>query len=103
MKAIRYFLTICLAVCLIGCLSHKQQYVDANPDLSPTIKNHILNGEVVIGMTEEQVEASWGCPSRQHQSFSHGLSTKTWVYGHSGYYRYFHFQNGKVTGVSSNF
>lgn len=36
--------------------------MSAPPELNPKIKEAILKGEVLKGMTEDEVKASWGSP-----------------------------------------
>ena len=76
-------------------------YFEQNPQLSDDIKNCILNKNIRIGMTKEQVLLSWGHPC-------HGYSTcinksvglwgvhEQWVY-HSPYGPYLYFENGVLT------
>jgi outer membrane protein assembly factor BamE (lipoprotein component of BamABCDE complex) len=42
----------------------RQEYVRNHPRLSPEIKQAILEGRVIKGMTKEDVRASWGEPTR---------------------------------------
>lgn len=46
----------------IGCYASREGYVSAHPELNPQIKEAILKGEIIAGMTEEEVKASWGSP-----------------------------------------
>ncbi len=48
----------------IGCYVSREGYVSAHPELNPTIKEAILKGEVLEGMTEDEGKASWGSPSQ---------------------------------------
>lgn len=38
--------------------------MSAPPELNPKIKEAILKGEVLEGMTEDEVKASWGSPTQ---------------------------------------
>jgi outer membrane protein assembly factor BamE (lipoprotein component of BamABCDE complex) len=48
----------------IGCYVSRESYVSTHPELNPTIKEAIIKGEVLEGMTEDEVKASWGSPSQ---------------------------------------
>lgn len=41
----------------------REAYVQAHPELSPQVKEAILRGEAVAGMTPEQVTVSCGSPN----------------------------------------
>jgi outer membrane protein assembly factor BamE (lipoprotein component of BamABCDE complex) len=49
---------------LIGCSVSREGYISAHPELNPKIKEAIIKGEVLEGMTEDEVKASWGSPSQ---------------------------------------
>ena len=80
-------------ILLAGCASQDRQrsdYVAANPDLDPEIRQTILNGQIRRGMTKDQVLASWGPPCW----WCHGTSENSWgdtweynAFGSSGYGR----------------
>ncbi len=68
--------SICL-ICLIcsGCTTTigqtlkinyntRQEYVKNHPDLPPELKDAILKGRVINGMTQSDVLAVWGKPTR---------------------------------------
>jgi len=89
-------------------------YVNLHPELSPEIRKTILKGEVLVGMTFEQVAASRGFPL-DVSNFNDG--TSQWVYvgiklnareqtsrkevklDHK--YAYIYFKDGKVTSWRS--
>ncbi|MHB9071936.1 MAG: outer membrane protein assembly factor BamE domain-containing protein [Desulfobaccales bacterium] len=58
------FIVILILSLLIGCYVSREGYVSAHPELNPTIKEAILRGEVLEGMTEDEVRASWGSPNQ---------------------------------------
>ena len=58
-----------------------QQYINDHPELSERIKQYILKEKIVLGMTKEDVEASWGKPNDIHRSvYSFGVHEQ-WIYG----------------------
>ena len=44
--------------------SFRQEYLNSHPELSPQIRQAILEGKVIKGMTKENVMASWGEPTK---------------------------------------
>lgn len=74
-----------LALMLCGCatmfVNRRQAYVDAHPDLSEKTKQAILNGEVFVSMTKEEVIASWGDTNQKNQSISFLGTSEIWTYG----------------------
>ncbi|MDD3375052.1 MAG: hypothetical protein PHY73_04945 [Candidatus Omnitrophica bacterium] len=103
---------------LLGCVSTKpfgvpdrnsrQEYVQANPEISDNIKKAILEERIVVGMTKEQVAATWGKPSSIDDSNDgshlkvHGKEEESWWYRSffgSTYFVDFNF--GKVVYSSS--
>lgn len=76
-------------------------YVKWHPNTDENIKNCILSGQITIGMTKEQVFASWGKPWRIHKSVGSWGIHEQWRYGHyfsSGSVIYYlHFENGILT------
>ncbi|MBM4272951.1 MAG: outer membrane protein assembly factor BamE [Deltaproteobacteria bacterium] len=58
------FIIIAIMSLLIGCYTSREGYVSAHPELNPKIKEAILKGEVLEGMTEEEVKASRGTPAQ---------------------------------------
>ena len=49
----------------------RQEYLNNNSELSPEIKQAILKGKVIEGMTKQDVLATWGEPSRIHKYSEH--------------------------------
>lgn len=76
-------------------------YFEQNPDLSESIKNCILNEEIKIGITKEQVLLSLGNPADIHRTVSSAGVNEQWVYGDvtafSNSMRYLYFENGVLT------
>ena len=61
-------------------VSAQEKYVQAHPDLSDEMKKTILDETVCIGMTEEQVLASWGKPDDIQVFSSEYNSYKRWIF-----------------------
>lgn len=65
-------------------------YVNEHPDLLPIIKDAILNGEIIIGMSRDMVIASWGNADEVNRSRSAFDIHEEWIYGDT----YLYFENG---------
>jgi len=76
----------------------KQDYVSAHPNLEPKIAKLIMDGEICIGMTEDEVRASWG-NGTENRSASLDGTFDQWIY-HSSFYgaagTYLYFKNGSL-------
>ncbi len=73
--------TLILAVLVLsGCASTRRQaYVDQH---SGTLyAQEILSGKVVVGMSGDEVRASWGPPKRLSRTVGR-ITRETWGYGH---------------------
>lgn len=93
----KYFLLIIIML-LVGCstLPKRQEYIANHPELSEKLKSNILKAEISIGMTPEQVLASWGEPSTKGSSINQYYTSEHWVY-YDTYIVYF--QDGKVISI----
>ncbi len=49
----------------------RKNYVEIHPELSAEIKQAVLEGKVIEGMTKQDVLASWGQPGRIHKYSEH--------------------------------
>ena len=72
----------------------REEYVKSHPDLDEKKREAILEGDVLIGMEEDEVEASWGIPDRKGWIVIDGRSMKLWSYGTVG----LTFEAGILTG-----
>jgi len=93
----------------------RQDYIKTHPGGSSQIRNAILNGDILIGMTKEQVLASRGQPYKINKTTGEWGVHEQWVmvmhtYGITGVYgidnkakqyAYIYFENGKVTSWQS--
>ena len=71
---------ICFFV--FGCMANKRrvEFINAHQDTSPAIKQAILDGEVVLGMTKEQVLASRGRPLHISKTTDVRGTDEQWIY-----------------------
>ncbi len=113
-------IVVCLVVLatITGCASMLQQgarqaaerrqaYVQTHVELDDATRNRILQGKVAIGMTTEQVIASWGRPHDINRTVGSWGVHEQWVYGYTKYYgsgvsgfvstSYLYFENGLLT------
>ncbi len=76
----------------------KTRIVDLHPEWSVRVKEAILNSNVEIGMTKEQVQASLGLPKDIRVNIEKNGINEQWYYGGS-YYLYF--ENEELSGWQS--
>ena len=62
----------------------RQWYVNNHPNLTPQIRNSILNGNICLQMASEQVRASLGLPRDINRTVSTFGVHEQWVYGEYG-------------------
>jgi hypothetical protein len=58
----------------------REAYVKAHPDLDPKVKNAILQGGVMVGMTQDEVRASCGEPNIKSAGVQAGKYCDYWGY-----------------------
>jgi hypothetical protein len=100
MKAGILSLLLCCSLFFGGCfdsaaqnMQRRQSYAQSHPDLEQAIRSAIFNRRIIIGMTQEQVTASWGRPQRiKRYVYSFGVYQQ-WIYGS----QYLNFKNGVLT------
>lgn len=56
------FIIVLIMSLSMGCYTSREGYVSSHPEINPKIKDAILKGEVLEGMTQEEVKASLGTP-----------------------------------------
>ena len=109
-KAFLCFLVFCLFLTVSCAMERQQQYIKSHPELKSKIKTAIENGEIIIGMTKEQVLASRGRPFNINKTTTENMVYEQWVYYDSDLviltpkiskYAYVYFENGKVTSWQS--
>jgi len=69
----------------------REWYCRTHTDLSPQTAKAIICGELLIGMTPEQVRASWGQPTKVNQTMTSEGLREQWVYAST---RYAYFREG---------
>ena len=70
-----------------GCVDYRakvsgrrQTYVDSHPDLPVQIRRTILNGQLALGMTREEVIASYGFPNNVDKGDYIFDADEQWIY-----------------------
>lgn len=90
--------------------SLREEYLKKNPNLPPNIKKAILNKDILIGMTFDQVRASRGRPHKINKTTTATRIRTQWIMHppegpgndyRSKEYGYIYFINGKVTSWQS--
>jgi len=92
-------------------VKERKAYIEANPQLTLVVKTMILGGEVIIGMTQDEVKASRGRPYKVNRtSTAYGIREQ-WVMGPMDFmahipkkckqYFYIYFENGIVTSLQN--
>ena len=73
-----------VAALAAGCAGRvpaaRQEFVDARPELSDERRVQILSGEVVTGMTEDEVLATLGEPMHRRELDDGGKPVAVWTY-----------------------
>jgi hypothetical protein len=77
----------------------REFYVGKHPEINQRFKELILNGQIAIGMTEEQVLASWGWPWDSNKTVGQWGIYEQWIYGSISYgsMTFLYFENGSLT------
>jgi hypothetical protein len=88
-----------------------EEFWERNPNLPPNIKEAILNKDILIGMTFDQVRASRGSPHKINKTTTANMIREQWIMHppegpryndyKSKEYGYIYFVNGKVTSWQS--
>lgn len=91
MEKIKVIILLLFVLMIIGCATTSQakmpnyesrkNYVETHPELYSEIKEVILKGKVIEGMTKQDVLATWGEPSRVS-----GYDEPEGEYGENWYY-----------------
>lgn len=55
-------------------------YVDQHPELSESVIDALMNGRVMVGMTQEMVQVAWGKPVRVEPVSNEDVDSH-WIYG----------------------
>lgn len=81
------FLVTALLLAIAGCAtdqSRRDQYLQVNPQTEPRISAAITEGSIVIGMTKEEVIASWGYPCGRCYGTRESSAGDWWEYNPFG-------------------
>lgn len=76
----------------------RKLYTEEHPELSDRIREAILGGNLVLGMSAEEARAAWGAPSRVNKTVNAYTVSEQWVYGDT----YVYFENGKLNSWQSS-
>jgi len=99
------FLLVCLSLLLSSCAlttvqaleqKRREDYIRINPDIEPRYKEAILSAKIMLGMSSDQVLASWGRPDKIHRSVGRWGVHEQWIYGKTPYAYYLYFENDKL-------
>jgi len=80
-----------------AAIDARQAYVDAHPEMEDGAKRAILEERIRVGMTPEQVTASWGRPELKNINDGAYGRREQWVYPSS---QYLYFVHGKLESWS---
>jgi outer membrane protein assembly factor BamE (lipoprotein component of BamABCDE complex) len=94
-RTLALFLVLALFVGACTTMQSREAYVKAHPGLDHTVKNAILEGGAVPGMTQEQVRVSCGEPNLVSTGMQNGAYCDLWGYKHYTVT----FKDGKVVDV----
>jgi hypothetical protein len=73
----------------------RKRHISSHEEIDERAKKAISEGQYFIGMTKEELRASWGSP----ESISKSGTTERWTYGFGIARMYFNFENGKLASV----
>ena len=83
-KLIISIVILSLVMLFVGCATFAQNrretYVTTHPNLSEQYKQDILTGRVRLGMSKEEVIASWGKPPTIYISVNDNIRSEKWIY-----------------------
>jgi hypothetical protein len=76
----------------------RKLYIEGHPELSDRIRDAILDGSIVLGMSTDEARASWGAPSHINKTVNAYGVSEQWVYGDT----YVYFEHSKLTSWQSS-
>ena len=98
---------IIAVVCSAGCASQRYrglpyssaaEYIKMHPQTLDTEAERILNNQIWLGMTKDQLLGSWGRPDSINQTVGSWGRDEQYVYNRGGYStQYVYLRNGIVT------
>lgn len=85
MKKVVVFIIALLFFSQVGCTKSIRYSEEEIKGFSPAIQEHIKQGEVVLGMTPQQVRYAWGSPdSLKILEPFEGKTREEWIYSTLG-------------------
>lgn len=85
MKKVVILITALLFLSQVGCTKTIRYSEEEIKGFSPAIQEHIKQGEVVLGMTPQQVRYAWGSPdSLKILEPFEGKTREEWIYSTFG-------------------
>jgi hypothetical protein len=76
-------LLVCVAMLFAGCMTlqgSRQRFVNTHPALEDDVRDAILNGDIIAGMTPDMVRATWGQPVDEIKEVINGSNVTSWIY-----------------------
>ncbi len=105
MKRTSVVIMVMLVFSLLSCTKAMRYTNDEISKYPPQIQEHIKKGEVVTGMTMQQVRYAWGAPSeiRALPSTADGKERVQWTYSRmlGAFKTYLRFTDGVLTEIIS--
>jgi hypothetical protein len=103
-RKLLWLLVMVAMVLLVGCVTpeqHAQWVRSQNWDAETTVR--VLNNKIAIGMTPEQVRASWGDgPWKINRTVVRGEVIEQWIWNIPNQWTagkpYLYFENGRLAG-----
>ncbi|MDA8168318.1 MAG: hypothetical protein M0Z59_01295 [Nitrospiraceae bacterium] len=102
-KKILFVSALLMAGALLGCAQEIRYSPSEISQYPPDIQSHIRNGEVMMGMTPEQVRYAWGAPTDVNiLQPQNGKSREEWIYKSLASTMTVEFTGGKVSEIMSS-
>lgn len=85
MKNAILIVSVLLFFLQVGCAKSIRYSADEIKDFPPEIQEHVKKGEVMLGMTPQQVRYAWGAPdSIRNLEPLDGKTREEWIYSSAG-------------------
>jgi len=104
----RYLALIAILTLLCGCVSQRyrglpfrssEEYVALHQELAERDRARILDGQIWMGMTKDQLYGSWGLPNDINETAGPWGVHEQLVYNRGSYHaQYVYLEDGVVTG-----
>ncbi len=87
----------------VPCAEGKGEKLDLQVAEPSPMEQLIAQHKVAVGMTEAEVQRSWGPPDDINTTIRQSGRREQWVYDRGDFSaQYVYFENGQVTSISSN-